>query len=477
MGSSFGSYQIARSGMQVNERGLYVTGHNIANASTIGYSRQQSISQTSFYHGTSSNMQTGTGAEIQQTRQIRSSFLDTIYRRESQSLGYSEAKNKTYTEIQNILADPMNDGLQSIMNNFWDSWQELSKDPGSLTVRALVRQRGQAFTDYVNNMGTQLKRLQEGLNSELQSDVDEVNDITSQIAELNIEIPRNEASGDRANDLRDQRNVLLDKLTNLMNVEVTEKQNGSVDISIDGYFLVSRDQTTRISLEPHNTEDIGIYYTPKIEGTNYALPVTGGSIKGLMESCMEIVPDIRKQLNTLVNTFAHEVNEIQKTGKTSTGNTGTAFFVVSDNTGLDPSNPDANIKMNNIKLNSNLSDLTNIVTSTAGVIGDNTLAVKMANLRNDLNSSLGNISMDEYYQSLIQNVGNKAEEVSTFTTSQSSLVEFADNQRNSISGVSMDEEMSTMLKYQFAYGGASKVFNAIDEMLNTIVNRMGTVGR
>jgi len=689
MGSSFGSYGIAKSGMYVSERGLFVTGHNISNTNTIGYSRQQSIIQTSFYQGISSNMQVGTGATIEQTRQIRHTFLDNIYRKESQLQGYSEAKNNTYIELQNILGEPMNDGLQSIMNNFWDSWQELSKDTSSLTVRALVRQRGQAMVDYVNHMGTQIDRLQSDLNSEIVSDIDEVNNITSQIADLNVEIPKIESCGDRANELRDQRNVLLDRITNLINADITENQNGSVDITIGGYFLVNREESTNIVAK--NTAKSGMFYTPMIAGTKIELPLKSGTLKGLLESRGEvygavgstengtpsanmditfavdvsstadltlvknnidayiaqmkdknidcnfrlvtyssnvinngsvtytdpddfkaavalltndatstnenfknvvttlsgltnyavgadrytvvftgesidgdtgtatsttdiasyiaslkdpdvnmkvsvvtksdyfnagqtglgedgwskitdqtggklystdigdnksmmdaiscdtinesvtshmndsanIVPDVRQRLNALINVIAREVNSLQRSGKTihSTPVAGTDFFVATDS-----SRP---IEIGNISLNSNLSDLNNIISAKNGAKGDNTLALEIANLRykDCTGDYTDRLSLDEFYQEIIQTVGNKAEEVKSLTESQANLVETADNQRKSISGVSMDEELTKMLKYQFAYGGSSKAFNAIDEMINTVINKMGLVGR
>jgi len=675
MGSSFGSYEIARSGMFVNERGLSVTGHNIANVNTPGFTRQQSIFKTSFYQGNFSNMQVGTGVSVEQTRQIRHTFLDNTYRKENQSLGYSEARNSTYIEIQNILGEPMNKGLQDTMNQFWDSWQELSKDTSSLTVRALVRQRGQALVDYVNHMGTQIDRLQNDLNSKIVSEINEVNDITGQIADLNVEIPKVESSGDRANDLRDQRNVLLDRLTKLVNAEITEKENGEVDVTVGGYYLVNKKESTNIIAK--NTATSGMFYTPLLEGSNLPLELKNGSIKGLLESRGEvygavgsiengtvnanmditfavdvstgtdltkikanidaylnqlgtpnvntklrlvtysdgvlsnntyatvadfktavagltnsgtnknfgsvvtalgantyaagadrytvvftdksidgntvtdpttyinnlktldmrvsvvtdsqyfnvgqpgesgwdaitnqtggrlyatdtsdykammdtigtdlvsesvsshmkdttnIVPDLRQRLNALINIIAREVNSLQRSGMTihTTPNQGTDFFVATDS-----SRP---IEMGNISLNSNLSDLNNIISAKYGDKGDNSLALQIANLRHKdcTGDYTERLSMDEFYQGIIQNIGNNAQEVRTFTEGQSGLVESADNQRKAISNVSMDEEMSMMLKYQFAYGGASKAFNAIDEMIDTVVNRMGMVGR
>ena len=124
-------------------------------------------------------------------------FLDNIYRLESTTLGYWETRAKTFNDIEAILAEPLGSGLQEVMNQFWDSWQELSKDPSSLTARAMVRQRAESLVYHINHVGMQLDRLQQDLNSELQVRIDEVNDITRQIAYLNVEILKIEVTNDR----------------------------------------------------------------------------------------------------------------------------------------------------------------------------------------------------------------------------------------------------------------------------------------
>jgi len=138
--------------MYVNERALSVTGHNVANVNTKGYARQQAMITTGPYLNLM-RYQIGLGASIQETRQIRHLFLDNIYRNENTELGYWETRSKTFQEIQTILGDPMGDGLQNVLNQFWNAWQELSKEPDSLTVRALVRQRAEALVHQIKSFG------------------------------------------------------------------------------------------------------------------------------------------------------------------------------------------------------------------------------------------------------------------------------------------------------------------------------------
>lgn len=256
MAMGFGSYEIARSGMFVNERALFVTGHNISNVNTPGFSRQQAMIATGPYQNCG-GFQLGLGADIQQIRQIRHQFLDNIYRDENTLLGYWETRNKTFQEIQTILGDPMEEGLQNVLNQFWDSWQELSKEPDSLTVRALVRQRAEALVYHINHVGQQLDKLQNDLNYEVYMRISEVNDITRQIASLNKAIFSAEVTGDNANDYRDQRNLLIDRLSKLADVEATEMMDGQVDITLSGHYLVHKGEFTELYAGERNP---GIYF-------------------------------------------------------------------------------------------------------------------------------------------------------------------------------------------------------------------------
>jgi|BioPla2DNA2_1021312.scaffolds.fasta_scaffold05468_6 flagellar hook-associated protein 1 FlgK len=505
MSAGFGAFEIARSGMHVNERGLFATGHNISNVNTPGYSRQQSVIATGPYIGVNGGKyQIGLGASVQETRQIRHMFLDNIYRLESTTLGYWETRAKTFNDIEAILAEPLGSGLQEVMNQFWDSWQELSKDPSSLTARAMVRQRAESLVYHINHVGMQLDRLQQDLNSELQVRIDEVNDITRQIAYLNVEILKIEVTNDKANDYRDQRNSLLDRLSKLLDIEVTEMQDGQLDITCGGYFLVHRDKNTNIYAQEKSPGDI--FFTPMLEDPeDIELPVKGGIIKGLLESrgeyiypdtdvvegidvdgdgvldtlkyedtnSLNIVSELKRRLDYLVNTLAIEVNKLHKSGKTlgNPPNDGEGFFVP-----LDPAYP---MRMSNIKLNDTLLDLNNIVASKNGDSGDNTISLQIANLRQIplLINDKGVLTLDSYYQSIIQEIGNGGAEATRISENQNMLVISADSQRQSIMGVSLDEEMSNMMKYQFGYSASARIMNILDEMIDTVVNRMGITGR
>lgn len=473
MAIGFGSYEIAKSGLFVNERALNVTGHNISNLNTPGYVRQQTMIKNAPYRtlqGKNMLYQLGLGADVQQIRQIRNSFLDIMYRKENMSFGYWEAKYKTIQDIEAVLGDPMEKGLQNAMSQFWDSWHELAKEPESLTVRAIVRQRGEALANTVNHIGEQLNKLQRDLSSEIAVRIDEINSITSKIAELNTVIHKYEASGGTANDYRDQRNNLADKLTRLINADITETQEGQFCITINGYAIVNRERSTNLYLE--QTTKGEIWYIPKIEGLKIDAPLNNGTLKGLMDS-MEEVEKTKDMLNNLVKTMADKVNDLQKSGKTM-GNPpqeGDDFFV--------SINPGYLAGLGNIKLNDKLSDLNNIVSSKAEKSGDNTIALEIANLRHNplIADETGILSLDEYYQTIILKIAQKGDEASSISENQYRLLQATNANREALSGVSLDEEMTHMMRFKFAYDASSKALNAIDEMMETIINRMGLVGR
>lgn len=474
MASGFGSYNIARSGLYVNERALDVIGHNISNINTPGYVRQQAMIRNAPFYAVNTNstqiQQMGLGADLQQIRQIRNSFLDVMYRNENMTLGYWEARYKGIQDIETILADPMGDGLQNVMNEFWDSWQELSKEPESLTIRAVVRQRSENLVHTINHIGSQMDKLINDLSTEISVRIDEVNQITSQIAQLNEKISSIELSGGTANDFRDQRNLLADRLTRLVNADITETPEGHLFITVGGHAIVK--QTKNVNLHMETEAQGRLSHTPTIGENGLKAPLNNGLIKGLMDTVQE-VEDVREMLNKLVGTMAEEVNKLHRSGKTAgePPADGMDFFV--------PIVSSSPIGIGNIKLNDNLKDLNNIVASTLDYSGDNTIALKIARLRNEsvINDDTGMLSIDEFYESVILAVGQSGREASTILESQRNLVQSADNNRQSLSAVSLDEEMANMMKYKFAYDASSRAFNAIDLLMDTLINRMGIVGR
>jgi len=216
-----------------------------------------------------------------------------------------------------------------------------------------------------------------------------------------------------------------------------------------------------------------LQYTPLALGMAFDTNQDVSSNNSLVADSMNIVSDMKRRLNAMANTMLREINYLHRSGMTMKDppTYGTDFFVT-----INSGRP---LEMGNIRLNPNLSDLSNIAASKTGARGDNSNALEIANLRNKslIFSKPGIMSLDDYYQDIILHMGNNGSDSSRIAESQSKLVESADAARQAITGVSMDEEMTNMMKYKFAYDAASRVLNIIDSMMETVVNRLGMVGR
>ncbi len=470
MGVTFSSYDIARSGMTVSERALNVIGHNISNVNTPGYVRQQAIIEDSIYTDIlGGRYQVGLGANIQEIRQIRYEFLDSMYRQENTTLGYLNAKAKTLEDVESILGEPMGNGLQSMMNQFWDSWQELAKDPNSLTARALVRQRSEVLVNHINQVGNQLLKAQEDINTEIRVRIGEVNNILEDVAKLNADVIKAEMRGDKANDYRDKRNVLLDRLSELVDVDISEFLDGQVSVMSGGYFLVNRTDVSPLYAAKEDNKSS--FYRPVISNLGVEVPLKNGELLGLLESRDEIIPDIRDRLNKMIKAVFGEINDVHKSGKTLNGFDGQDFF-----TTIDGALP---MEIGNIKLNNNLVDINNIVSSGDGSTGDNTVAYEISNLRNKglIPNEIGLANSDDYYQSFILYVGQMGYDLKSTAENQRTLVNAAEANRQSVTAVSLDEEMANMIKFKYGYNASSRTINVIDEMIDNIISRMGIIGR
>lgn len=245
MPSTFFGLEIARRGLITNKTALDVTGHNVANANTAGYSRQTVSMGTSIpLFQPSLNRaqfvgQIGTGVQVDEIKRYRETFLDLQYRNENRGLGYWEVRSDTLQKVQELMAEHSGSGLSSVMDQFWEAWEDLTVHPTKPAARGVVVQRGKAVAETFNYLARQLRQLEVDLNDKVQTIVDEVNSISKQIADLNGQILAIEVTKDNANDLRDKRDLLLDKLSKLVDINVSEDNQGMVNVGAGNGSLVT----------------------------------------------------------------------------------------------------------------------------------------------------------------------------------------------------------------------------------------------
>ncbi|HHY92257.1 MAG TPA: flagellar hook-associated protein FlgK [Firmicutes bacterium] len=459
------------------QRALETTSHNIANANTKGYSRQEAVLATTTpysYPGMGAG-QVGTGVAVQRLRRLRESFLDAQFRNESKALGRWEVRRDTLEKLEAILNEPGDNGLSKLMDRFFAAWQELAKNPDGdqgLAVRSVVRQEGIALSEAFNHLAAQLNDLTADLNTSIGVRVNEVNSLARQIRDLNAQIVKAESGNMAANDLRDRRDLLLDDLAKVVPIQVEEDRYGAVSIVVRDHTLLSGQQVNELGFDPS---------TGKVTWPDGVELVAGahlyGSLEGLQEARDSVVADYKDQLDKLANYIAQAVNAQHKAGAGLDGTTGVDFFEGTDAGSLKVSDA----IMGNLETIAAAApaydDDHNPVPPPPG---DGSNALLIAQLKNGWDSN-GDGKIDVVfsgeYNAWVADLGVKGQEASRMVDNQELLTEQLDSRRQAVSGVSLDEEMTNMVRFQQAYNAAARVITAVDEMLDTLINRTGLAGR
>lgn len=503
MSSAFSGISTATRGLYVSQTALNTTSHNVANVDTDGYVRQQTIQVDTSYLN-----KVGTGAGIEEIRQIRSIFLDNMYRNEQSSLSYWQIRQNTVEDIEAVMDDLAEDGgIQTAIDEFFDAWEELSKDSTSGAERASLLEYAASLVEMFNELDDQLDQMQDDLDSQIESMVEDINSISKQIAELNRKIARCEANGDNANDYRDEVNSLLDTLSEYVNINVSIDSAGMYRVSIGGVSLVNGTEFNELTCETNSSN--GAFNTVIWEETGAELIMKDGMLLGLIEARGDVngdkgstengspvesgdeedvdddadsynftgdsdnlIPELRTGLNILVNLLARKINAIHSSGEGLDGSTGVDFFVK-----IDDSLP---FEIGNIQVNPELlDDSDKIAASSIDGSDDGAIASEIADFANTEYFMFDGlkVDIDDFYSNLVGWIGTEGDEAESFASSQDTLVQQVESERESLSAVSLDEELTNLIRFQHAYNASARLMNTIDGMLETVIGQMGLVGR
>lgn len=592
--SLFGSLYTGVSGLRTSQNSLNTTAHNLANVGTNGYVRQQVVQTDSSYikwgvtrHST---LQYGLGVDISTVRQVRDRFLDSSYRKELGRQGFYDAQYETVSEMESMFGELEGVTFQSSIDGFWSSIQELAKEPDSIVARAAVIQTSISFLEHAENISKQLKDYQVNLNTQIKNNVDRVNQIASEIDVLNKQISFYESGGvEKANDLRDYRNNLLDELGKIMSITYKENSNNVVTVMAEGVPLVTEDYANKMgTVKVNSTSDMikpvwpfldnaDVFNLDKAPSTERDTDV--GSLKGLILSRGDgisnytdipireenesdesfnnrvakfnntvgasVIMSMQAQFDQLIHGVVTKINDLLSPNKEvevatdqvitlSDGSTltlkagesltvldtdnapvgmdedntmGEALFnrksvarygeeitvMIKDKDGNDvptkvriynKENPDDNYSlftlgeievnpeiMNNyskIPLNSNNgTDGFDIKTAEAlanawkepfAALSPNTLTVS---------------TFKDYYTALIGDLATRGEQLNNMGENQEAMANNINNQRQQVMGVSSDEELTNLIKYQHAYNASSRYITVVDSMLEHLISRLG----
>ncbi len=579
--ASFGSLHIGVSGLNVSQASLNVTSHNLANVDTKGFVRQQAIS-TDFQYvkwGEShlSSMQRGLGANFAEVKQVRDAFLDQAYRQEIGRQAFYESQYQAIEEVEGLFGELEGVQFQNTMKEFWESLQELSREPDNIVARASFIQTAVSFVERADNIYSQMNDYQVNLNTKIIDQVNRVNEIGVEIRELNIKIRHYESTGvEKANDLRDNRNLLLDELSKIAGITYKEYPTGVVSVNVEGVPFVTEDtvyrmDTAQINKDSQMLKPIWVAHG-YVDVFNMDRPPSSmndtdiGSLKGLLtarghkqanytdipvrdsyetdkqyqDAVKEynnlIDPSImmtaQAQFDQLIHGIVTMVNDTLCPNKEVTLPDGSKLKIFDEDyasVGMDPKKTAGEAlfsrkstprytDVQSIDIEIENEDGTKGVTSilariyieedpkdnyslyTLGEIevnpnilqnnsylplsmndGTGAYDIEMAQrLLSNWQKPFATISpntltsnnVNDYYISFISEIANRGEQVHTISMNQVSMSTSIDNKRSEVSGVSSDEELTNLIKFQHSYNAAARYINVVSEMLEHIIMSM-----
>lgn len=315
MGTLFSALDIGRAGMVVAQVQLDVAAHNIANINKEGFSRQR-VELTTRVPNYLPYGALGRGPTVEGVRRLRDTFLDAIYREQSPALGSAETMAQYYSRIEDMFQEPSNNGFASRMNVFFDALQDFANNPEELPVRQALLSEAEAMAASLNQIADQIDTLRTNANEEVRNIVPEINSLTERIALLNVNIRDTELGGRTANDLRDDRDLLIDQLSSLVKVTARERDDGQVDVLLGGVELVGGDVSRALtaaidsSIDPDRPDLITVRFADNNEAAN----ITGGELYGTLYIRDTELGDLQNRMDEVARVLIGSINRVHSQG-------------------------------------------------------------------------------------------------------------------------------------------------------------------
>ncbi len=456
--SDFSSLNVALSGLYAQRRGLEVTGNNISNVNTQGYSRQrvdmQSVGGPTTGTFWSGGLDAGGGVNVTGITRFRDSFLEIRAALEHGDSGNLSRANTSLAQIESLFNEPSDLSIAKSMSDFMSGWDDVANHPGDPAARQQLLERATTLAKTINTAANGLAQMRTDSIGELDSLTSEVNTMAANIAKLNGAIRSATTAGLSPNDLLDQRDALVTQLADKIGVTVRPGADGQVNVLLGGTSLVNGDSSLALKVDTTGPN-------PSIAwvGSNHVATVTGGEIGGLLGIVNATIPTFSASLDAVALKLRDDVNALHVTGSGLDGVSGRKFFDATSATDFAVS---ANIGTN----------INNIAAAASGAgVLDGSIALKIGDLATASNGA------QALYHQMVVSLGVESQSSQRRLDIQSKAADQIDNARESVSGVNTDEEMVSMVQYQHAYEASARFMTTIDQMLDTLVNRTGLVGR
>jgi flagellar hook-associated protein 1 FlgK len=433
---------IARNALTTHQAAIQTAAQNVSNAQTEGYSRRRVGIETAPGGGAGVS-QVGAGVFVRDISRVRDLFLDSTYRREAGNAAEFGLRKELLGQVEEVFGELNESGFSHIMDAFWASWGDLATDPGNPSVRGLVKRNAVQVTFAMHNYRNRLDALADTAGQRVDRTVREVNTLTARLADINRQVSISESAGSGSPDLLDERDRVLDKLSRLVRIEVTERSDHTVAVHVGTATVVDGSDSRAVAIDP-GTDRLRVGAT-ELRGV-------GGTLGALLEVRDVEIPSVTAQLDEFAARLVDEVNAVHHAA------TGRYFF--------DP----ARTAAGTIEVSSDVADPAT-VGAVPGAPGDNRVALQVAAIRDRAVAFTGNPgkTFGGYYADMVADVGLRLNAADRSQQVYDTLSSQAEVRRSSTSGVSTDEELMQLLRHQQAYMASAKLVTVADDMLQTIL--------
>lgn len=465
MGKIHSMMDIGKRAMMNSQTSLQTVAHNIANKSTEGFSRQR-VDQVTAPPIVEGRLQMGQGSRAAQVTRIGNPFLEKQLQAATGNMGQATAHSEAMARVEQVFNEQQNKALNSYISDFFNSFRELSNNPESTTIRTIVKETGESLTKDFGRVDSQLTEVQRDIDFQIKARIEETNNMTKEVADLNRQIAEVEVQGTPANDQRDRRDLLIKKLNEIVDIKVAEGENGLVSISTAGNaLLVSGLDYMKLETGVDDRGRVSVLaQTSANHPTNVITNrIKGGQLGGLIQVRDVVVDGLKEQMDELAFNISEEVNQAHVMGFDRKGGTGVRFFE-------NLAGPTGASKF--IKVNQDILNDTSRIASAAkpNAPGDNTVANVISQIQYKQNMDDGTATLDDYYNSIVGKLGVQAAQSNKLRESQGNILQQINTLRESVSGVSLDEEATKMIEFQKTFDASARLIKTADEMFDTVLS-------
>lgn len=438
---------------------LNITGSNIANVDTPGYSRLRPIFGAVGVISAATD-QVQLDVKISSIERLYDKYLEAQIVQQEQDIGYNNSQMDVLKRVEGIFNESIGGGVNELLSKFWNAWSQLSSNPSGITERDGLASISQSLASIFREKANELINVQRDTNAAISDTVTELNKYLNDMVDLNDKIVQIETGGGSAADMRDKRTELLRKVSQIVDVNYYEESNGSLNIFIsNGRSLVEGNNLWKLDVQTNplnsNYYDVVFEDTPAVVINNH---LQGGKLAGLLNVRDAKVAGYLSDLDNMAATIINNVNTQHSSGYDLNGNVGGTFFSATS------------IRAKDMHVDSAIVADVRKIAAAATVNKDGDNARLIAAIKDDSSLMGSGITIDDFYESTVSRVGQDVVDAKNSNDHQTSVMNQMESQREAVSGVSLDEEMLDLIKYQAGYNAAGRLCGIINEMMDTLIN-------